>query len=65
MCSVVCPVRLDEVNGIERVVFDVFWRGTIAYAGLRAAFFVNITELHGWSRSITPYRNGGALEIVR
>ena len=25
MCSVVCPVRLDEVNGIEHVVFDVFW----------------------------------------
>ena len=25
MGSVVCPVRLDEVNGIENVVFDVFW----------------------------------------
>ena len=38
MCSVVCPVRLDEVNGIEHVVFDGFWGGTIAYAELRAAF---------------------------
>ena len=65
MCSVVCPVPLDEVNGIEHVVFDVFFGGTIAYAELRAALVVNMTELHGWSRSITPYQNGGALEIVR
>ena len=34
MCSVVCPVRLDEVNGIEHVGLG----GTIAYAELRAAF---------------------------
>ena len=27
MCSVVCPVRLDEGNGIEHVVSDVFWGG--------------------------------------
>ena len=27
MCSVVCPVRLDEVNGIEHVVFEVFFGG--------------------------------------
>ena len=25
MCSVVCSVRLDEVNGIGHVAFDVFW----------------------------------------
>ena len=27
MCPVVCPVRLDEVNGIEHVVFEVFFGG--------------------------------------
>ena len=33
MCSVVCPVPLDEVNGIEHVVFDVFFWGNNRICG--------------------------------